>query len=162
MSQLGSLEALGQFMPVVLAQDRLHGDQVLTGEAGDRLGEDGDQFTPRREVLEVLELMIFQRPHQEVADLFGIEVPSIGQPAGQVRGCRGLARTERSVEPDDHARILSLGMSCGRSRSFQGPDPLSANHTFDLDAHVTRVYGHAASRRGRAKAAGPRDRSGYS
>jgi hypothetical protein len=76
------LEAHGKLLPVVLAQDRLHGDQMLTGEPCDLLGEDGDQFPPRREVLEIPELMIFQRPHQQVADLFWIEVPSIGQPPG--------------------------------------------------------------------------------
>jgi hypothetical protein len=40
--QPGSLEALGQLAPVVFPQHRLHGDQVLAGEAGDALGDDGD------------------------------------------------------------------------------------------------------------------------
>jgi hypothetical protein len=81
----------------------LHGDQMLTGEAGDVLGEDGDQFAPRLQILEVLELMVVERRPQEVADLFRIEGPGIGQSPGQVPGGRGLARPERAVEPDDHA-----------------------------------------------------------
>ena len=80
--QRGPLEARAKLLPVVLAQDGLHGDQMLTGEPGDLLGEDRDQFPPRREILEVPELMIVQRPHQQVADLLRIEVPSIGQPPG--------------------------------------------------------------------------------
>src|ERR1700723_2627166 len=93
---------------------------MLTGEAGDLLGEDGDQLPPRREVLEVPELMVFQRSHQQVADLFWIEGPSIGQPQGQLPGGRGLARAERSVDPDDHAGILSPDMLESRWNTGQG------------------------------------------
>ena len=105
--KLGSLEASDEFLPVLLAQDRLHGDQMLAGEKCDLLGEDGDQLPPRREVLEVPELMVLQCPHQQVTDLFWIEEPGIGKPSGQLHAGRGLARAERSVEPDDHPYILS-------------------------------------------------------
>src|SRR5215472_15604817 len=56
--QGGSTEPAGQFAPVVLAQDRLHCDEVLPGQASDFLGKDRDQFAPRSQILEVLKLVV--------------------------------------------------------------------------------------------------------
>jgi hypothetical protein len=66
--------------------------------------------------------MISERLSQQVADLFGIEVPGVGQPLGQPPAGRGLARAERPVEPDDHAYILSEQV-CRETRSSQEQPP---------------------------------------
>jgi hypothetical protein len=66
--------------------------------------------------------MISERLSQQVADLFGIEVPGVGQPLGQPPAGRGLARAERPVEPDDHAYILSEQV-CRETKSSQEQPP---------------------------------------
>jgi hypothetical protein len=71
--------ALLKLVPVGLVENGLRRDQVLAGELGDLVRHDGDERPPRRQILEVAELVIAQVLHQDVTHqlrvnrwLFGI------------------------------------------------------------------------------------------
>src|SRR6478735_1306374 len=118
-------ESAEDLVAVVLPQQR-HRDDEHTGEFGEkRRGGVDHEAPPYRQVLEVGHLgepLLGQQPAQLRARQPGVVQGAVRDQIDQFAGGAGLARTERTVDPDDHGSPSSVA-PCGLPATPRSGNP---------------------------------------
>lgn len=102
----GVAQASEYLVQVSASKDRLRGNEMLAGEAGQFRGGSHHQRPPRWPMLEVGDRMVGEISPQHVSHCLRIEQAARRDQKTQLSGRRGLSAAKGPIEPEDHLVML--------------------------------------------------------